>query len=154
MLLLKLEPDAKTISRRFRKRYKKAVVEGFAYTGTWWHRKRLPVHFSERGASIYGYTPRSKSYQKRKRKAKGHNRPMVWTGASERLAKIKDVRAKYGRAPKVDVVLHARGLNRRPKKGRIKMHEEVIRVIPREKKQMLAGLMDRINRRLKRVGIT
>lgn len=45
---------------------------------------RMRQHFSTSAYQEYGYAPRSKGYQLRKAKKKGHQRPWVWTGETER----------------------------------------------------------------------
>lgn len=96
----------------------KALKFMWARAGVLWHTRFMPQHFTARGAMKYGYGPRSTKYMLRKmtgykvagRTVAGHRDPLVWSGASKRLAAIQDVRAtsKGG-----TVVIHATGLNRR-----------------------------------------
>lgn len=91
--------------------YKKA----WKYIGEFWHRKFRGKHFTKEGAREYRYAPYSKGYEARKLREKGHTRPLVWSGLSEALTKVRDVRStsKYGR-----VVLHAPQFNRLARMGR------------------------------------
>jgi hypothetical protein len=74
-----------------------------------WHRLFVPEHFQTTANARYGYKARkgdneppelprtdskgrtrmvrNRAYTWRKRRQKGHNRPLVWSGASERLAR-------------------------------------------------------------------
>ena len=51
--------------------------------GERWGERMRPKHFTAAGAREYGYEPRKSSYRGRKRKAKGHMRPLVWSGTLE-----------------------------------------------------------------------
>lgn len=98
------------------------------------HQRHMPKHFTLAGAREYGYTPRQgeqpglsrkqyfRSYTGRKQQEKGHRRPLVWSGASELLAKIRDVR---GTSRRVRLVQHARGLNRRNPRSQVNMAQEI-----------------------------
>lgn len=96
------------------------------------HHRFMPKHFTVAGGREYGYKPRKgegltgrdfwRSYTGRKKKQKGHTRPLTWSGASETLARIRDVRAVAKRAT---LIQHARGLNRRNPKSDIDMREEI-----------------------------
>lgn len=102
--------------------------------GAFYHVQFMPKHFTTEGAREYNYTPRKgeqaglgtkeffRSYTGRKAKQKGHKRPMVWSGASEILARIRDVQATSKRAR---IKQHARGLNRRNPKSDVRMNLEI-----------------------------
>lgn len=106
------------------------------------HQRFMPKHFTLAGAREYGYTPRSgeqvglsrkqffRSYTGQKQREKGHRRPLVWSGASETLAKIRDVR---GTSRRVRLVQHARGLNRKHPRSKIDMAAEIRAVSSVEK---------------------
>lgn len=47
-----------------------------------WRRTMLPVHFTERAKSLYGYATRTLGYTRRKRKELGHINPLVWSGTT------------------------------------------------------------------------
>lgn len=96
-----------------------------------WHARYMPAHFTVAGGKKYGYKPRrgdnepprlpnpkyginklqgfhatkptlsNPHYSWRKRRQKGHNRPLVWSGQSEQMAK-NGVRlsARYSRGSK------------------------------------------------------
>lgn len=96
------------------------------------HHQFMRKHFTIAGAREYGYKPRKgegktgrdfwRAYTGRKKKEKGHQRPLVWSGTSETLAKIRDVRATSKRAT---LIQHARGLNRRNPNSDIDMRDEI-----------------------------
>ena len=67
---------------------------GWERAGKVHHREVTPKHFTVAGGHEYNYQKRSKLYMLRKAKKMGHQRPLVWSGASERAAmRIRDVRA-------------------------------------------------------------
>jgi len=119
----------------------------FYKIGTHWHRQYLPEHFKNSAMSRYApvYKPRKgqkgneepqgfkRSYTGRKLKRFGHTLPLVFTGESRRLAKIRDVRAT-SRGNRV--VIHARKFNFRHPKSRIKMYEEATAFAPVEVKDL------------------
>lgn len=106
------------------------------------HMKYMWMHFRRDTARRYNYKPRNgeglsgaafyKSYTGQKLKKKGHMNPLVFSGVSETLAKIRDVRATRSAAV---LVQHARGLNRRNPKSDINMAEEIRTVAPSEMKE-------------------
>lgn len=57
-----------------------------------WHEKIRPDHFREFATSEYGYSRRSPEYSESKRESKGHTRPLVWSGESERATEQFQVR--------------------------------------------------------------
>ncbi|HRU04326.1 MAG TPA: hypothetical protein P5137_00965 [Candidatus Brocadiia bacterium] len=63
---------------------KTAVRAALYQLGGHWHGDYLPLHFSEAAYGLYGAAQRTKRYVKRKRRQKGHNRPMVWSGVMAR----------------------------------------------------------------------
>ncbi len=52
-----------------------------------WHAETMPGHFQRSAQNKYRYTPRKKGYQIRKAKQHGHQRPLVFSGESERDAR-------------------------------------------------------------------
>lgn len=115
-----------------------------ANMGSFWHERFREKHFTNAASSEYGYHPRqgergrpskkfSSSYTGRKLREKGHTRPLVYTGESERRTRQLDVRAtaKRGEA-RVRVVLHAPALNFRYAGSPIDMRDEVTTVSQRE----------------------
>jgi hypothetical protein len=87
-----------------------AAAEAAKKTAEYWHEKYLPGHFTVEGGKKYGYQPRkgddqapyllrpvgsmgfarrvrNNAYSWRKRRMFGHNKPLVFTGASEQAAK-------------------------------------------------------------------
>lgn len=105
-----------------------------------WHGKFRAKHFTEEGAREYKYAARkgqniprgtkkfNRSYVGRKLAKTGHMRPLVFSGVTERLARVRDIRvnSKRGRA------ILPPGLNRKHPKSRIRMRDEATRVSSRE----------------------
>jgi len=47
-------------------------------------RETIPKHFRDGAQNVYHYRTRTIKYQRYKLKKKGHNRPLVWSGRTER----------------------------------------------------------------------
>jgi hypothetical protein len=101
--------------------------------GNYWHDNFRAKHFTREGAFEYGYALRSRGYMIRKAKVKGHQDPLVWSGLSRELSRIKDIRPTATSAlSKVRVILHTPALNFIPKGGNINLRDEMTRVSERE----------------------
>jgi len=80
-----------------RKAFGLAVKDELRGLGLFWHEKYLPLHFEKRAFVIYpgAYTRRDPGYVRKK----GHDRPMVYTGAMRRQALARaEVRSSVRRA--------------------------------------------------------
>lgn len=89
-------------------------------------RAHLAKHFTESGASEYGYVTRSKKYTAAKLAKFGHSLPLVYTGELRQSIQRPEIRAT---SKGVKVVLSgSQKANLRPKGGRIRMADE-LRVI-------------------------
>lgn len=136
MLVVKIKKTGPTAGLT-RKELANAARETYRAMGVLWHDQMRPRHFTHEGARIYNYVAREagenqsfgRSYTGQKLRKYGHTKPLVKTGVSEKLAKIRDVRPTSKGAR---VVLHARGLNRKNPKSLIDMRAEVTTVLPRE----------------------
>jgi len=109
---------------------------------TFWHRELLGKHFTSAGATEYGYTPRKRqwrgsfkaSYIGRKLKEKGHTKPLVFSGESMALTRMRDVRATSKRGV---CVIRAPGFNRRNPHSQVNMREEITRVSTSDASRMV-----------------
>lgn len=124
------------------KREANAIHRGAAQEmGYYWHANFRAKHFTTAGATEYGYAARQgergnigrrgfkRSYTGRKLTRFGHTKPLVWSGDSEALSRIRDVRAVAKSGAAVGrVVIHASKLNFRPSGGKINMREEVTKI--------------------------
>jgi hypothetical protein len=122
---------------------------GYEKIGLLWHRTMRPKHFTQAGAKEYGYTPRSgedaargsksfrQSYTGRKWRTKGHTFPLMWSGMSRQLSRIRDVRAT---SKGVRIVIRAPALNFRNPHTKINMREEMTRVSIKERDQLIREL--------------
>jgi hypothetical protein len=110
--------------------------------GEWFHAERLPIRFTNQAKTLLNLALRKgeepgiglkgfrRSYTGRKVRMKGHKKPFVWSGESERDAtRIRDVRSTSNG---VKIVLHARKLNYRNPASKIRMNEEIRRVAASE----------------------
>ena len=113
-------------------------------TGVVFHRDYLPKRFTHEGARLLNYTRRKgelmkgskrywRTYTGRKERRFGHTLPMVYTGESRQLARVRDVRSTSNG---VKVVLNARKLNFRHPKSQVRMNIEIRRVAPVEAEQI------------------
>lgn len=107
--------------------------------GRTWHREYRPKHFTTAGAREYGYVPRSKGYMLRKAKGyvarekkggpgilmSGHQRPLVWTGISEKAAERLSLKST---SQGVTVHVPAPRLNWRPGGGTMNLADEMTRI--------------------------
>lgn len=106
----------------------------YGAAGVDWHRTARPKHFTKAGASEYGYAPRKgeagnphrggfrRSYTGQKLAKMGHTRPLVYTGQSMALTRLRDVRATSTGAR---VVMNAPGLNRRNPASKVNPRAEL-----------------------------
>lgn len=58
----------------------KSVKHALNIVGHHWHSKILPRHFETSAVAKYGYQKRTKKYQIRKARQKGHQRPLEFSG--------------------------------------------------------------------------
>ena len=118
----------------------KATYEGM---GLFWHENQLDKHFTHAGAREYNYAPRqtaepgartfARSYTGQKLKKFGHTLPLVKTGQSRRLCRIRDVRPSSKGAR---IVLHARTFNFKNALSFINMRQEVTSVSKTDEEQL------------------
>lgn len=131
-------------------------------TGEWFHRQYVPKRFTHEGARELGYKRRKGELQKgqpgyfrtytgRKERRFGHTLPLVWSGESRALARIRDVRATSNGAK---IVLNARKLNLRNPKSYIYMALEIRRVSPRETRETARQFDTTIDRELQSINAT
>lgn len=90
-----------------------------------WFTRFRPLHFQETAYSRYRYKARARDYVKRKRKERGHNRPLVWSGQSERVTRVARITSsnKYGR-----VSMAPHNLRWKHPSSHIRMTEELRRI--------------------------
>jgi hypothetical protein len=159
MLVIKLRSEGavpKVAKRTLNKSYKAA----FQSAGLHWHRRYSRKHFTAAGAREYGYSPRQgermgrgtkrfrKSYTGRKLRLFGHVLPLVWSGASRLLARIRDARST---SKGVRVLIHARTLNRPRKGGKKSMREEMTTISDREERRLKQQIGETLTRRFARI---
>ena len=115
------------------------MKEVWYYAGLKWHTDMRPKHFTTAGGREYGYTARAKGYMLRKAhgykasetaggpgvKVGGHQRPLWFSGASERDSRRESISSTSKGAT---VHVFAPRLNFRPVGGRINLADEMTRV--------------------------
>lgn len=117
------------------------------FAARFWHTHFRPLHFKNSATRRYGYQFRQgenlqgakgfrRSYTGQKLQQKGHTRPLVWSGDSERFTQILNIRAtakggQYGTA-RATVIMNAPTLNLRSSPSSPNMRQELTTVIPEE----------------------
>jgi len=66
--------------------FNRIVAEALREPLHYWYHHFLPLHFTEAAKKRYSYTVRSLRYTRRKRREKGHIKPLVWSGRLQRDA--------------------------------------------------------------------
>lgn len=116
---------------------------------THWHWRMRPRHFRTAAYGLYGYTPRSKKYERAKQRQKGHRRPLVYSGHTERATKRKSLR---GSSKTRRAAYHAPALNFRPFKGNNKMlREEFLAYTGTEENQLIDRFTDRLLKQMRQI---
>lgn len=130
--------------------FNNAVKESLHDMASEWHDEMLPEHFTEAGAQKYGYYRRKgqgldrsgkafqRSYTAKKLRMFGHEKPLVFTGEGQQLARLRRIRATSKQAT---VVLPSK-FNFRHAKSRINMREELTAITQGEI-DTLRGLAER-----------
>ena len=78
-----------------------AVVDALTDSVFLWHKEIMPKRF--RTGDSVTHTPRTKKYMLRKAKKKGHQKPLVYSGLSEQMAKmVVRVKVKASGKKRVD----------------------------------------------------
>ena len=115
--------------------------------GVQWHRHMRPLHF-QAGADVrYDHSPRTATYEWRKRRAHGHVRDLEWSGLSKSLTRQQDIRAT---SKGVRVVMNAPALNLKPKSNpnNIDMRAELTKILPSEASAIAKNIDSNLGRRL------
>lgn len=147
MLLTVKKTETGAAPKLLRRAWNDIHRDAAKFAGIYWHTHFRPLHFKNLATRRYGYQFRQgenmqgakgfrRTYTGQKLRKFGHTRPLVFTGTSERLTEIEDVRAtatggQFGSA-KATVVMHARALNFRPYAHSPDMRKELTTVIPEE----------------------
>lgn len=141
--------------RELRRRWPKIRKAAFTEIGEMWHKKFRPKHFTRAGAREYSYSPRAgdalargskrfrRSYTGQKLRRFGHTLPLVFSGASRDLTRLRDVRAT-GKG--VRIVMRAPTLNFSRKGATKSMRDELTEISAREAKALTKRLARSIER--------
>ncbi len=112
---------------------KRWVKSAFFDMGAEWHKKYRRPHFSQRAYSKYNYTPRSRTYNRFKKKHLGHTIPLVKTGTSRRLSESHKVVATPEGSR---VTMPVRVFNFKTKKSKVDKRKEFTTVAADEKQKL------------------
>lgn len=119
----------------------------FFVMGVFWHRDLRPKHFTKAGAREYKYKPRKgdpgnigrfgfeRSYQGRKLDTKKHTKPLVYSGDSEALSRVRDVRST---SKGNKIVMRTNRLNLKNPHSEIDMRPEMEIISERETPSIIA----------------
>lgn len=125
--------------------YRALLGEAYAAAMIRWHGEVFPERFREDAYQRFGIRPRSLEYVRRKRRVKGHNRPMEWTGETRRQATARFTVTSSSRqaSGRMDVPAYVFYV----KDGR-RVSEELSDLIPREQRQIRDFVAQEVVRRL------
>ena len=119
-----------------------------------WGRRFLPLHFTPSARRRYDYAKRTKAYEIRKAYTKGHRRPLVWSGESERAARrAMEVQTFSGRARARGVLRGPRHLFIRNPIG-VDKTDEITRIIPAEQRRLTEVAGRLLARRMRQGAVT
>ncbi len=110
-------------------RMKVALRQGYEGALDFWHKKIRPGHFEVSALAKYGYTPRTVKYER----SKGHRRPLVYSGDSERATERNYI--KFA-ARSASLHMDAGNLLWNPGGGRINMRDELLRTTSEDETAM------------------
>lgn len=134
--MIPITVDTRSTTRLSKAEWVKASNGAWTDAAAFWHERLLGKHFTTAAVSEYGYQPRKRRYQIVKAKAKGHQRPLVWSGETERQVKrrreVKTVRARGDKTGAAVVRLQTPRYVTRPWRGRPPLPLEVARVSERD----------------------
>lgn len=126
-----------------------AFKAAYLAVGKRWRRRYLPLHFGSRATQRYRYTLRNFQYNRNKRRFLGHQRPLEFSGEGKREAIYREnmlvTRHKC-------VVRLPRKFNLRPRKGTIRMADEIRRILPAEIHDLTQLFIDVLEHELRRRG--
>ena len=138
--------------------------DGFRELGLYWMANFRAKHFTNAGAAEYGYAPRQgdagrlgthgfkRSYQGRKLRAKGHTRPLTWSGDTEKKTRTARVVAfSTSKESRVEIRINAPTLNLKRPGSAINMREEMTRISPAEKTVLQTVLENYIKGRIPKI---
>lgn len=115
--------------------------------GNEWHQKFRRSHFTQSAFSKYGYKPRSKRYNRFKRRISGHTLPLVFTGTSRRLSESKTIRATK---KNVTVSMPIRVFNFSRKGSKVDKRREMTTVASSEVRKLNNNATRNLERRYRR----
>ncbi len=108
----------------------------YQHIAEYWHREFRPKHFTRGAFQRYPgvYKARTKKYRRHKLKTKGHSLPMVYSGETRTLSRIRNIKAT---ATGVKIILRMPILNTSRKGGKVNMREEMTAVNARERATLI-----------------
>lgn len=109
------------------------VKSAFADMAREWHKKYRTTHFTQRAYTKYNYTPRSRRYNRLKKRNLGHTLPLVLSGTSRRLSGTKRIFATYKGSR---VTMPVRVFNFKTKGSRVDKRKEFTTVASDEKRKL------------------
>ena len=109
--------------------------DSYQELGDHFHQTNLPRRFTFFGQRLLGYQTRTKKYNNRKQREKGHRLPLVWSGVTRDrvLSSLTRIRAfATSRNSHVSLTLNAPALNLRANASSPNLRQEITRVADRE----------------------
>ncbi len=137
--------DPKTLKKHLRPEVKIVLQEIVSE----WHDKTLPDHFAETGRRRYRYRSRSRKYRDKKRKLKGHQNPLVFSGDLRRQALRRAQISGTSRSAKA--AMHVPWYATRRFSSYDTYADEITAVTLTESRTMAKGMRKRLTDRLNKI---
>lgn len=125
--------------------------QGLANAAVVWRDKYMPGHFETWATRKYGYEARTRKYEKRKRIKYGHNRPLVLTGQTLRMAtqqlldpKISNRAGKIGAEVRIRAPRHFFMFNKNDGRKFIDKRDELTRTVESERARLAQVAQDSV----------
>lgn len=146
---VQVDVDLSGVESLSRSEMNAAFKAAFLAVGKRWRRRYLPLHFGNRAERRYYYTPRKWEYEGRKLKYLNHTRPLEYTGEGRREATYRE--NIIATRDKCTVRL-PRKFNFRGKGSRVKMADEIRRVLVSERAELAEFFVFVLEKELRRRG--
>ena len=146
--LIVIRVDRVSVLGALKRDVNRIVKKSLRFALLTWRRTILPQHFTVAGARKYGFRRRTRKYLEAKMRKRGHVRPLVSSGESERRSRRSRITTT---AFKGVATINAPALNFRPKGGRIDMRDEVTRLTQQDERKMFGAFRKRFHERLRRL---
>ena len=138
--------------RAWARHFPKIMREELGEEGRRWWRSTLPGHFTPSGAIKYDYQPRSVAYLIKKKRVKGHQDPIVWSGETKsmvtRMVRITSKSTPFGSEATIALMGPKQLFAYRKDYKQPDKADELTTVTSEEQNEMSRRLVDKVKGRL------